>query len=117
VAITMLPKVRTADLVRGMFFKTGGRWYLANGDAAPRPGSTEDAPAYRIRMYTTDGDLSWLDVYGETVETNAGDKPPESFSQHKLAAHARKLEDDANGMLSRVARIRQFAARLETKEV
>lgn len=111
-AATALPTVRTADLVSGMYFKTNGRWNLADSAATTAPNGTR----YGIYAYDTDGHLTWLSIYDETVEINAGVKPPESFSQHKLLSRARKLEDDANGMLGRVARLRQFAARLESKK-
>lgn len=108
-ATTTLPEVRTAALAKGMFFKTNKRWYLADSDATPASGHSENFPKHRIRAYNTEGFLSWLEIYGETVETNAGDKAPESFSQHKLTAQAKRLEDQADGLYNRVARIRQFA--------
>lgn len=111
-----LTEMDTSALKPGVYFKASRRWYLADGE--PEMTSSNPAyPEYRIPAYDTNGIRMLVTYLPDRVDTTRGGETPESFKQHKLLAHARELEDAANGILGRVARIRQFAAKLENKEV
>lgn len=111
-----LTEMDTSALKPGAYFKANKRWYLADG--SPEQTSSNPAyPEYRIPAYDTNGIRMLVTYLPERVDTTRGGDKPEVFQQHKLLTHARELEDMANGILGRVARIHQFAAKLESQEV